>query len=323
MPIAWDEQGELDEATYRADLVRCCEAKVPGIYTGGSTGEFYALEIDEFETISRVTIETCRAHDTPVMIGCTATSTRGAARRAALAARLGADAIQVALPFWLEVQDCEVLPFFREVAAAANGLPFSIYETARAKKCLSIEQHSEIHRALPQYTMVKANGGTIGVTPEGCQALSSFVNVFAGEPEWARLGPYGVRGSCSAMIFWNPWVVLAAWRSLEQRDWPALQAAGRKITELHDFLIHAFGAKNFSDTADDRNVARATGFLGTSLRTRGPYGYASENDVVIVRQWLEKNYPEMLELRARTDGHKLQPHLSPRRQPMAAPIARK
>lgn len=296
LPVAWTDTDEFDAATYHDDLVRCCQAGVHGIYTAGTTGEFYAMEIDEFETITRCTIETCHACGTPVMIGCTATSTRGAVRRAAIAAALGADAIQVALPFWLELQNCEVLPFFCEVASASGGLPMSIYETTRAKKCLTIHQHREIFDEIPQYSMVKANAGTVGVTPEGCQELSSFVNVFVGEAEWARLGPYGAIGSCSAMVYWNPWVVLSAWQSLFRQDWAALQTASRKIIKLHEFLIEAFGARNFSDSADDRNAARATGFLNTSLRTRGPYASSTEDDVLLLRSWLAQNYPEMLDL---------------------------
>lgn len=309
LPIAWNAHDEFDEATYRADITRCCDAEVPGIYTGGTTGEFYALEIDEFETITRVTVEACHEHRTPVMIGCTATSTRGAARRAAIAAKAGADAIQVALPFWLPLQDAEVLPFFREVSRASGGLPLSVYETTRAKKCLTVDQHRRIHEAISQYLMVKANAGTVAATPEGCQALSSFVNVFVGESLWAELGQHGVTGSCSAMVYWNPWVVLAAWQSLSRQDWPALNVAGKKIVMLHDFLMEAFGDRNFSDSADDRNAARATGFLRTSLHTRGPYASPTEEDVIVLRRWLEQHYPEMLDLRPTPQRHKLQPHL--------------
>lgn len=307
LPIAWDEKEEFDEEMYTSDLVRCCEAGIPGVYTGGTTGEFYALEIDEFEVVTQATVDTCHAHDTPVMIGCTSTSTRGAARRAAFAAEIGADAIQVALPFWLELQDNEILPFFREVAAAAPGLPLSIYETNRAKKCLTVHQHREIHAAIPQYMMVKANAGTVGCTTEGCEALSAFVNVFVGEAEWVRLGPYGVSGSCSAMVYWNPWVVLEAWRYLRDQEWDALEEAGEKIRELHDFLVQAFGARHFSDSADDRNAARATGFLKTSLRTRGPYGFANEEDVQLLRRWMQRNYPAMLDLRPRGVSRKAAP----------------
>lgn len=40
LPVAWDEQYRFDEDAYRADVARCCEAGVPGVYTAGTTGEF-------------------------------------------------------------------------------------------------------------------------------------------------------------------------------------------------------------------------------------------------------------------------------------------
>ena len=113
MPVAWKEDLSFDEEAYRSDVVRTCAAGVPGVYTAGTSGEFYAMEFDEWKTIARVTVEECRRAGTPVMIGVTSTYTLGAARRAAFAAELGADAIQVALPYWMEMDDRMILPFFK------------------------------------------------------------------------------------------------------------------------------------------------------------------------------------------------------------------
>ncbi len=292
--VAWDREGAFDESAYRADLQRLCRAGVPGVYTGGTSGEFYALDIDEFERIARATVAECHKHHTPVMIGCTATSTRQAIRRAAIAAELGAEAIQVPLTFCMEVPDDRVLPFFEAVSAAAPGLALSVYETRRAKKALSLDQHLAIHRAVPAYVMVKANAGTLGVTPEGCERLSEFVNVFVNETLWPKLGPHGAIGSCSAMVYWNPWVVLELWSHLCQGNWGALTEASRPAIALHDFIDHAFGPVGFTDTAYDRMVGLATGFLRTSLSCRGPYRSPSQADVDTTRNWIERHYPRLL-----------------------------
>src|SRR5690606_36771242 len=99
LPVAWREDWSFDEETYRIDVGRVCDAGVPGVYTCGTTGEFYAMEWDEFQAITRATVEECQERSTPVMIGVTSTHTLGAQRRAAYAAEAGADAIQLALPF--------------------------------------------------------------------------------------------------------------------------------------------------------------------------------------------------------------------------------
>ena len=127
LPIAWTDDDRFDEGTYRGDIARCCEAGVPGVYTGGTTGEFYALEFEEFCAVADATIAECHNAGTPAMIGCTATWTAGVIRRARYALDGGADAIQVALPFWLEVPDDQVVPFFAQVSAAVPGMPVTIY----------------------------------------------------------------------------------------------------------------------------------------------------------------------------------------------------
>jgi dihydrodipicolinate synthase/N-acetylneuraminate lyase len=294
LPVAWTEGGEVDEQTYRSDVARCCRAGVPGVYSGGTTGEFYAMELDEFRLIARATVEECHGQGKPAMIGCSSTYTLGAARRAGIAAEVGADAVQAALPFWMEVEDREVVTFFKEASAAAPGLPLSVYETPRAKKKLTFEQHLAIKDAVPDYLMVKATAGTIGTTPDGCRALSAFINVFVSETLWADLGPNGVRGSCSAMVYWNPRVVLALWEKLTAGDWPGLAADLRPVEELLHFLFERYGKKGFTDTAYDRLGGRASGFIKTSLRNRGPYISATEEDVRTLREWYREHFPEML-----------------------------
>ena len=131
LPVAWSKDDAFDEATYRGDVRRCADAGMPGVYTGGTTGEFYAMEFDEFQAVARATVEECHAGGALAMIGCTSTYTRGACRRAEYAAAIGADAIQIALPFWLEIGDAQIVLFVRELSQASGGLPLSMYDTGR------------------------------------------------------------------------------------------------------------------------------------------------------------------------------------------------
>lgn len=296
LPVAWTANDEFDRATFRNDVVRCCRAGIPGVYTGGTTGEFYAVEFEEFQQITETVVEAAHECGTPAMIGVTATCTRSAVRRAQFAAAAGADAIQVALPFWMTVPDSQIVPFFRDVAAAAPELAFSVYETTRAKRVLTIAEHAAIREAVPQYVMVKSNAGTVGCSVEGCRALHEFVNVFVGEHLWPELGPAGAAGCCSACVYWNPRVILGAWESVEQQDWESLAQVGRKLQTQSKFLHETFGSREFTDTAFDRLGSRATGFLQTSLSCRAPYPGVQPEDVELLRKWYRDNFPEMLDL---------------------------
>ncbi|MCD4727558.1 MAG: dihydrodipicolinate synthase family protein [Pirellulales bacterium] len=294
LPVAWTDDDRFDETTYRLDVAHCCEAGVPGVYTGGTTGEFYAMEFDEFKAVSRATVEECHARGKPAMIGCTSTYNLGAARRAAYAAEVGADAIQVALPFWMEIDDAQIVPFFKEVAEASSGLPLSVYETTRAKKVLTLEQHRDIKDAVPSYMVVKANANTLGCTPEGCQSLSEFVNVFVGENKFGELGRVGAKGGCSSLVYWNPRVILSLWQHVERCDWDSADATCEQIQELVNYIGRAFGSRGFTDTAVDRLGGVASGFLKCTLRSRDPYPHAKPDDAELLRRWYQEHFPEML-----------------------------
>jgi dihydrodipicolinate synthase/N-acetylneuraminate lyase len=296
LPVAWTNDDRFDEATYRRDVRRCCEVGIPGVYSGGTTGEFYAMEFDEFREVARATVEECHANGKPAMVGCSSTYTLGVMRRAEVAAELGAEAIQVALPYWMEIGGEQVVPFFKDVSRAAAGMPLSIYETTRAKRKLTLDQHRAIRDEIPSYLMVKANAGTLGANPEGCRALSNIVNVFVGESLWALLGPHGAKGCCSSSVYWNPRVFLQIWREIERGNWQAVASWNEKLSALFGFLEEQFAPKGFTDTAFDRLGGVASGFLKTTLRSRGPYPSASEKDVAALRRWYSENFPEMLEL---------------------------
>ena len=296
MPVAWDENLMFDEDRYRADVARACKAGVPGVYTGGTTGEFYAMEFDEWKAVAKATVEECRKGRTPAMIGVTATYTLGVQRRSAYAAEIGADAIQVALPFWMEIDDRDVVPFFKAVADACPGRGLTIYETMRTKKALSVEQHRAVYEVTGCYLAVKANADTIGRTPEGCEQLSEFINVWVGESDWIRLGPHGAIGCASALVYMNPRVLLHMFDLVLRKEWDELQPWAALVGRLVNEGLAPFRGKGFTDTAYDRLMGAATGFLTMSVRSRGPYTSATDEDVRQLRAWMEANTPELLEL---------------------------
>lgn len=297
LPVAWTEDNTFDEDTYRQDVARCCQTNMPGVYSGGTTGEFYAMEFDEFQAVAKATVEECKRHSTPCMIGCSSTYTRGVLRRVEFARQLGADAVQVALPFWMETPDAEVVPFFEAIGNAAGDMAMSIYETLRAKKALTLEQHRAIKQSVPRYLMVKSNEGTIGATAEGCEALSEFVNVFSSENLFYELGRAGQIGSCSAFVYYNPRVLLSIWSRVQAKDWEPIKAECDRMTALVHFLVGELASgRVLLDSALDRLGGVASGFLKTSLRCRGPYPHTTPKDVEALREWYRKNWPDMLEL---------------------------
>lgn len=296
LPVAWKNDDTFDEKTYRADAERCCAAGVPGVYTGGTTGEFYAQEFEEFAAVTDAVIAECKLAGTPVMIGCSSTFTRGAIRRARYARDQGADAIQIALPFWLALTDDAILRFVSEVAAAVPGLPISIYETLRAKRAIPLDVHRRIHAEVPAVLMVKSNPETAGCTPEGCAVLSQWYNVFVNEQLWCKLGPAGAIGCCSSLVYLNPRRVLHMFDLLRAKQWEQLKPMTEQLDRLVREGLKECLERGLEDSALDRLLGRSAGFLKTSLRCRGPYACGTDRDLARLQAWMHEQMPEWLEL---------------------------
>jgi len=296
LPVTWKNNDTFDEKTYRGDIARCCAAGVPGVYTGGTTGEFYAQEFEEFKAVTGATINECHNGKIPVMIGCTSTFTLGTIRRVRYAMEKGADAIQLALPFWMELTGTEVVQFFKEVSAAAPGMPIMIYETLRAKKAISLKVHKRIHAEVSAVIGVKSNANTLGHTRKGCAAISKLYNVFVGETMWSELGPFGAVGCCSSLVYQNPRIVLQVFDLVLKKKWKELKIAIDKFDHIiYEGLKPCFRA-GCKDSAIDRLLGLSAGFLKTSLHCRKPYTSCTPAQLVQFQKWLNKNHPEFLEL---------------------------
>jgi len=296
LPVSWAEDNTFDEKTYREDVARCCAAGVPGVYTGGTTGEFYALEYEEFQAVTDAAIAECRQADTPVMIGCTATFTDGVIRRARYAMDKGADAVQIALPFWMALTDAEILRFYTQVAAAISGLPISIYETQRAKRAIPIEVHRELHEAIPAILCVKSNEDTVGCTKEGCAAISHYYNVFVGEHLAWELGRFGAIGCNSSLVYMNPRYTLKMYDLLYAKQWDELKGLCDQVTRFFYEGLAPVSAKGCLDSAVDRMLGQTAGFLHTSLRCREPYTACTPDDREALRKWTWENVPALMQL---------------------------
>src|SRR5579871_5555831 len=181
MTMSWDEQDRFDEVSYRTNTETMCKAGVHGIYTTGSTGEFYALDFDEFRRMVDTQVEICSRYSMPLQIGCCADATRKTLRLLEYVARqphIGA--AQVAIPYWMEVNDRELRQFFADLQRACPDLPLMHYNVPRAKRFLQGPDYLRLLEVAPnligvKYTFAGSNFGRLQeallLTPQ----LSYFV----------------------------------------------------------------------------------------------------------------------------------------------------
>lgn len=291
--VPWTDDDQLDEHRFADEIRAYAGTGVHGIYTGGTTGEFYAQDDDTFRRTAEIACREGHAADLPVQIGCTALSSRVVRLRIAAAMAAGADGIQLAVPFWLELADVEVIDFFRAAADVAGPVPLVVYNTGRTKKKLGPDLIGELAAAVPTILGMKDTGAT-------CDDLRAYLvaaprlSVFGAEHDLATKMAIGGRGTYSSITGLNARLVVklyeqtVAGRFDEARTWEELLR--RYTFELLVPMVR----EGLWDSAVDR-VQRVAGGVDVGLRCQGPYRAATPEHVERLKSWCRANAPQLLE----------------------------
>jgi dihydrodipicolinate synthase/N-acetylneuraminate lyase len=295
--LPWNADYSLDEASFRTNLARLCAARVHGIYTTGSTGEFYALAWPEFKRVVELVIEVVAPTGIPVQIGCCSDDTLDTLRQIGHAMQAGADGVQIVLPYWMELTDEEVLKFFGDIAAAHPGVPLIHYNIPRAKRFLTGEDYKRALDVAPSLIGVKFTFAAqhFGVLQEAMR-LTPSLSYFVAESMLVPCMQFGVRGSYSSLVCTNPAFMQKIFGLAETRQWDeALQMQARVNEFSREFkkLLKDLGLGSI-DPVGDKGLAVASGFLVGHQRTRPPYIGWDDAGLAKVRTWLTDHYPELL-----------------------------
>lgn len=291
--IPWTDQDELDPRRW-AEEVRSYGGKgVNGVYTGGTTGEFYAQDDATFAELTRIACAEAHAVGLPIQIGVSALSTRTVRQRIRVARQCGADALQIALPFWLELKDDEVKRFVREVAAEAGATPFILYLTMRSKRKMTPAFLAEVAAENPTFIGTKDTGLDVPGLKAVLQAVPDLA-VFGGEDFYEKVPAGGRGGYCSITGFNVAKVVelyrLCAAGKLDEAK-PLAQAMHRYLYEaLVNPLVKEAG---LWDSAVDR-IQRVAGGGNVGVRCQSPYRSGTDAHVQQVISWVRQNTPELL-----------------------------
>lgn len=298
LPMSWDEQLRFDEPSYRANLERVCAAGVHGVYTSGSTGEFYVLSEDEFRRMVDLQDEVCGAHAVPLQIGCCSDNTRETIRLLEYAAgKRHVGAAQVVLPYWMELTDREMLQFFRDLNRACPDLPLVHYNIPRAKRFLLAQDYLRILEVAPNLIGVKFTyGGSHWADLESAIAATPQVSYFVGENLLVSAMMLGARGSYSSLVMTDAAFMLTMYEHGAHRRWEEAtamqQALSRFLGEALEFITGR--GEGCIDPVFDKGLSVAAGFLGGSQRTRPPYIGWSDETVAAMRGWLQERYPQFV-----------------------------
>jgi len=290
--VPWTADDEVDGERFARECRSYGGTGVGGIYTGGTTGEFYAQDDEAFDQITRIACEEGHAAGLPVQVGCTALSTRTAKKRIATAVEAGADGIQIAYPFWLELKADEALNFFKDIAREAGSTPIILYHTSRAKRKLSPQEIGVIAREVPTFIGMKDTGCDIA-TLKAMLAEAPDLAISGGEDFYERMPNGGRGGYCSITGLNARYVVryhdLCAAGKLKEAE-PHHRTISRLLEEA---LLPMNRNEGLWDSAIDR-IQRAAGGGDVGIKCQGPYRSGTQEHVRRLKEWCRANAPELL-----------------------------
>ncbi len=127
-PMTDDEEINFDQ--FRTELRMMLDLAITGMVIGGSTGEGYALSVDELGALVGIAVEAA-AGRIPVVGGIITTSTRDAVARARACRDAGAVGLMVTPPIYQQASEENLLAYFGAIHAQ-SGLPIIIYNVLPA-----------------------------------------------------------------------------------------------------------------------------------------------------------------------------------------------
>lgn len=295
--LSWNEDYSLDETSFRENLRRLMQFDVAGIYTTGSTGEFYSLNWVEFQRMVDIFAEIVVPSQYPTQIGCCADDTLDVLRMVEYAAKKGADGVQIALPYWMDLTEEEMLGFFKDVYTAVPDIPLIHYNIPRAKRFLTGPDYVKVMEVAPslvgvKWTFAGSHFGELQVARQLTPDLSYFV----AENLLVSAMMLGARGVYSSVVCTNPNFMLKVFDVAEKRDWEEALKLQERLTRFFMDLggvLDKLGVGGM-DPVVDKGMAVASGLFVGHQRTRPPYIGWPDQVVAAVRDFLKEKYPELV-----------------------------
>lgn len=289
IPMPWDDQEQLDEATLRHDVSYLAGSAVDGVYGLDSTGEFYTIELPEYRRAVDIMVEA--SGETPLQVNCTWPNRTGALERASYAGQQGVDAVRFAFPFWESVTVDEAIEFMEELAEAADPAPLVHYNIPRAKLVFGLDEYRRVVDRVPELIGTKLSIGE----RETIELLAELpeLNHFVGENHFTAMMAAGASGGYTWLGTMNPRVMAEWYRACTSGDWNRaieIQQLAWKYGRMRidEFDVHTDAAYNKIDAAVNPNIDCGVG-------VRGPYRSASPDDVETAATWAAEHTPELVE----------------------------
>jgi len=236
------QDGELDAASFAANVRAHLNAGLHGIVVAGSTGEAALLDFDERATLVDVTRE-LTPDDKWVIVGTGAESTRTCLAQTREAAKRGADAVLVVAPhYYANAMTEEALRQHYRRVADESPVPVILYSIP---KYMHFSLPETLVAELAQHQNVigiKDSSGNKDLLTGFLKAKSSSFAVLVGNAQMFHHALMnGASGGILAAAMFAPSVALDIYHNHRRGDMAAAEAAQAKLTPLGAKIVGELG----------------------------------------------------------------------------------
>lgn len=273
LPVSEDDS--IDYTRLNDEIDYLIDAKVDGIYSNGTAGEFHNQTEDEFDKINGMLAEKCHVANMRFQIGVSHPGAIISFERLKRATALEPDAFQIVLPDWVTTTAPEEIIFLKRMAAYANQIPLVLYNPPHAKKVLSPNELRILSEAIPQLIGIKVAGGDESWYRD-MQWSKNKLSVFVPGHFLAT----GVKRKIASGAYSNVACLSPKgaqwWWALMQDDIDAAIEIEKRILQFFNECVVPFKEAGYSNPALDKLLAAIGGWSNIGTRLRWPYKWISE-----------------------------------------------
>ena len=266
--VPWDENGELIEPVFRAEVRKAISSGFRDLYIFGTAGEGYAVTLTQFREIAGIFREETTGEGVRPMVGVIGMSTSQVVEKIGAAHDIGFRTFQISLPPWGEVTDDEYMTYFTDVCGSFPDSSFLHYNLPRPKRVLATEDYKRLQDAVPNLVATKFTSAA----PAECATLVKETELqhFLGDNNF----PFGcLHGECSLLASFGPMMpkrTLEYFRYGVEGDFENLFRIQARIAAAANDFLGPVRDRAMIDRAYDKMIVRAGG-VDMPLRLLSPY----------------------------------------------------
>jgi dihydrodipicolinate synthase/N-acetylneuraminate lyase len=292
LPI--DEGDHIDFGALACEIDAIIAARVNGVYSNGTAGEFHTQTEDEFDRVSTLLAERCEAAGLPFQIGVSHMSAQISRERLRRAKALRPAAFQVILPDWFPLTDDEAIAFLETMAAEADPIGLVLYNPPHAKRVLDPERIALLADRVPALIGVKVAAGDASWFARLGETRQR-ISVFTPGHQLGTHLPLGSRGAYSNVACLSP-ARAQAWYETLRSDPAAGQEAQTRLQRFFQRYITPYiTEQRYANPAVDKLLAVIGAWAPLTTRMRWPYRSIPADDTVRLRATAYAEIPDFID----------------------------